>query len=92
MITTEWLRDTRRSLVQCRFAQGKSRLKSNVQEPADRRRFVFAKALGMDCSFEATGTTDTEIMREFIDHAGSAHTMDLLTADMIYRIQQAIKK
>ena len=91
-MTTEWLRDTRRSLVQCRFAQRKSRLKSNVQEPAGRKAFCVCKALGMDCSFEATGITNTEIMREFIDHAGSAHTMDLLTADVIYRIQQAIKK
>ena len=57
-----------------------------------RKAFCVCKALGMDCSFEATGITDTELMREFIDHAGSAHTMDLLTADVIYRIQQAIKK
>jgi predicted small metal-binding protein len=56
------------------------------------KAFCVCKALGMDCSFEATGFTDTEIMREFIDHAGSAHTMDLLTADVIYRIQQAIKR
>ena len=31
-------------------------------------------------------------MRKFIDHAGSAHNMDLLTADVIYRIQQSDKK
>ncbi len=50
------------------------------------------KDLGIDCSFEATGTSDNEIMRKFIDHAGSAHNMDLLTADVIYRVQKAIKK
>jgi predicted small metal-binding protein len=50
------------------------------------------KDLGMDCSFEATGTTEIEVMRRFIDHAGSAHNMELLTADVIYRIQKAIKK
>jgi predicted small metal-binding protein len=50
------------------------------------------KDLGIDCSFEATGTTDNEIMRKFIDHAESAHNMDLLTADVIYRVQKAIKK
>jgi len=50
------------------------------------------KDLGIDCSFEATGTSDNEIMRKFIDHAGSAHNMDLLTADVIYRVQKVIKK
>jgi predicted small metal-binding protein len=50
------------------------------------------KDLGMDCSFEAIGTTDNEVMRKFIDHAGSAHNMDILTADVIYRVQKAIKK
>ena len=50
------------------------------------------KDLGMDCSFEATGTTDNEIMRKFIDHAESAHNMNVLTADVIYRVGKAIKK
>ena len=50
------------------------------------------KELGIDCSFEARGTTTNEVMRKFIDHAGSAHNMELLTADVIYRIQKAIRK
>jgi predicted small metal-binding protein len=50
------------------------------------------KDLGIDCSFEAIGTTNNEVMRKFIDHAESAHNMDLLTADVIYRVQKAIKK
>ena len=54
--------------------------------------FCICKDLGIDCSFEATVTTDNEIMRKFIDHAESAHNMDLLTADVIYRVQKAIKK
>jgi len=54
--------------------------------------FCVCKSLGMDCSFEVTGTTDNEVMRKFIDHAGSAHKMDPLTADVIYRVQQAIKR
>jgi predicted small metal-binding protein len=49
------------------------------------------KDLGMDCSFEATGTTDNEIMRKFIYHAESAHNINVLTADDIYRVQKAIK-
>ena len=54
--------------------------------------FCICKDLGIDCSFEATGTTDNEVMRKFIHHAESAHNMDLLTADVIYRVQKAIKK
>jgi len=54
--------------------------------------YCICKDLGMDCSFEATGTTDNEVMRKFIDHAGSAHDMDLLTADVLYKVHQAIKK
>jgi predicted small metal-binding protein len=48
--------------------------------------------LGMDCSFEATGTTDREIMRQFIDHAESAHKMSVLPANIIYWVQKSIKK
>jgi predicted small metal-binding protein len=50
------------------------------------------KDLGMDCSFEATGTTERELMRQFIDHAEPAHNLNVLTADVIYQIQKAIKK
>jgi predicted small metal-binding protein len=48
--------------------------------------------LGLDCSFQATGTTDNKIMREFIDHAASAHRMDVLSADVIFKVQKSIKK
>lgn len=54
--------------------------------------FCVCKDLGLDCTFEVTGTTDREVMRKFIDHAGSAHNMDILTADVIYRVQQSIRK
>jgi len=50
------------------------------------------KDLGMDCSFEATGKTNQEIMRQFIDHAESAHRMAVLPADIIYQVQKSIKK
>jgi predicted small metal-binding protein len=46
----------------------------------------------MDCSFDVTGTTDNEIMRKFIDHAESAHNMNVLTADVIFRVKKAIQK
>jgi predicted small metal-binding protein len=46
----------------------------------------------MDCPFETTGTTDTEIMKKFIDHAQSAHNMSVLTADVIFNVKKALKK
>ena len=54
--------------------------------------FCICKDLGIDCSYEAIGNTDNEVMRKFIDHAESAHNMNLLTADVIYRVQKVIKK
>jgi predicted small metal-binding protein len=47
--------------------------------------------LGMDCSFETTGTTDKEIIKKFIDHAESTHNMPVLTADVIFKVKKAIK-
>jgi predicted small metal-binding protein len=53
---------------------------------------LHCRDLGIDCSFVATGTTEQEIMRCFIDHAESAHRISVLSADVLYRVQQAIKK
>jgi len=50
------------------------------------------KDSGMDCDFEVTGTTDTEIMRQYIEHSRSVHRMSVLPADIIYRVQKSIKK
>jgi predicted small metal-binding protein len=50
------------------------------------------KDLGMNCSFTATGTTEQDIMRQFIEHAESAHKMSVFSADFMYRVQKAIKK
>ena len=46
----------------------------------------------MDCSFETTGTTDSEIVKKFIDHAQSAHNMQVLTAEVLLKVQKALKK
>jgi len=54
--------------------------------------FCICKDLGIDCSYVTTGTTRNEVMRKFIEHAGSVHNMDVLTADIIYRVQKAIQK
>jgi len=53
---------------------------------------LMCRDLGMDCPFEAEGTTAGEIKRQFIDHAESAHKMPVLSSDIIFRVQQAMKK
>jgi predicted small metal-binding protein len=53
---------------------------------------VTCKDIGFDCPFEAHGTTNQELMRKFIDHAEPAHNMHYLSADIMFRVQNAIKK
>ncbi|MFY9799674.1 MAG: DUF1059 domain-containing protein [Methanoregula sp.] len=48
--------------------------------------------LGMNYSFELTGTNEREVMRKFIDYAETELKMPVLTADTILRVQMAIKK
>jgi predicted small metal-binding protein len=46
----------------------------------------------MKCSFKADGATTQELMKKIIDHAETAHNMQVLTADVIFQVQKAIKK
>jgi predicted small metal-binding protein len=63
------------------------------REGGDKSMASFScKNLGMDCSFEATGTTESELMKKFAEHAEPAHDMNVLSADIIYKFQKAIKK
>lgn len=48
--------------------------------------------IGLDCSFETTGTSEHKILREFIDHAEATHNLNVLSADVILKIKSAIKK
>jgi predicted small metal-binding protein len=66
-------------------------LKTLTERNRSRVTLSICKDLGYNCSFEATGTTNNEVMRKFIDHVESAHNMDVLTADVIYRVQKSIK-
>lgn len=50
------------------------------------------RSIGMKCSFEADGATTQELMKKFIDHAETSHNMQVLTADVIFQVQKAIKK
>ena len=48
--------------------------------------------LGMDCTFEITGTSNSEVMKKFIKHAESAHNMPVLPADVLLKVKNTIKK
>jgi len=64
-----------------------------VEEGRIQRFHSFAcKDIGIDCTFETQGATDQELMRGFIDHAESALQMQVLPADIIFKLQKAIKK
>jgi predicted small metal-binding protein len=64
----------------------------NEREKGLRMASFTCRDLGMDCSFETSGTTDREIMKNFIDHAESAHNMPVLTAEVILRVIKTIKR
>jgi predicted small metal-binding protein len=51
-----------------------------------------SRDLGLDHSFELTGTNEREVMKKFIVYAETELKMPVLTADTIYRVQMAIKK
>ena len=53
---------------------------------------LYCKDIGIDCSFETHGLTRNEIMRKFIHHAESDHKMQVLSADVIFNVQNAIIK
>lgn len=48
--------------------------------------------LAMDCSFEARGTSQREVIRQLIEHMESEHSIPVLTAEAMYRFKKAIKK
>jgi predicted small metal-binding protein len=50
------------------------------------------KDLGFDCPFETNADVEPELMRKFIDHAESDHKMHVLSADIIFKVKNAIKK
>jgi predicted small metal-binding protein len=53
---------------------------------------INCKDIGFDCSFVATGATEKDAIRQFIEHADSAHTITVLSADVLYRLKRGIKK
>ena len=54
-------------------------------------RTFTCKRIGMNCSFEATGTTHTELARKIIDHMESAHNMQVIPPEHLMRVKNAIQ-
>ena len=52
---------------------------------------VKCRDLAMDCSFEARGTSEREVIRQFLEHMESEHSIPVLTADALYRLKNEIK-
>jgi predicted small metal-binding protein len=48
--------------------------------------------IGMDCSFESTGSTESGVLKEFILHAELSHDLDVLPAELLFKIKGSIKK
>jgi predicted small metal-binding protein len=72
-------------LARIKVKKRKSRRKTQMPS-------LMCKDIGIDCPFEAHGTTNHELMRKFIDHAEPTHKMPVLSADVILKVQNAIKK
>jgi predicted small metal-binding protein len=64
----------------------------NKRDDVFRMVSLHSQDLGLDYSFEMTGTNEREVMRKFISYAETELNMPVLTADTIYRVQMAIKK
>ena len=53
---------------------------------------VKCRDMELDCSFEARGTTEQEVIRQFLEHMESEHNIPVLTADALFRLKKGIKK
>ena len=53
---------------------------------------IKCRDLGIDCSFEANGATEREIISLLIEHIESEHNIPVLTADALFRLKTGIKK
>jgi predicted small metal-binding protein len=47
---------------------------------------------GMACPFEASAPTEAELMDKIAKHASAAHGMKTIPADMMEKVNKAIKK
>ena len=48
--------------------------------------------IGMTCGFEATASTEQELMKKVADHATAVHNFKAIPPDLMEKIKKAIKK
>ena len=46
----------------------------------------------MDCSWSATGKTETELLKKIAGHAKTSHNISTIDDAMLKKVKQAIKK
>ena len=50
------------------------------------------KDIGMDYTFQATASTEPELMKKIAEHAKSVYKIDPVPPDLMAKIKKAIKK
>ena len=65
-------------------------------EPSPTRRLSVAKQLrcrdvGINCDFEARGTTDEEVLQKAVVHARTAHEMTDVPPELAAKVRAAIR-
>jgi predicted small metal-binding protein len=93
----EWNKQDSMTGEEISFAQELAGIDSGYRANQDGGRIqglasFSCKDIGIDCPFEAHALHDHQLMRKFIDHAESAHNMQVLSADFIFKVKNAIKK
>jgi predicted small metal-binding protein len=48
--------------------------------------------IGMECSYETSANTESELMAKIAEHGANAHDIKTIPEDMKDKIQKAIKK
>jgi predicted small metal-binding protein len=50
------------------------------------------KDIGINCSYEINESNSQEPVKKLIDHAETTHSLRVLSADVIFKVQNAKKK
>ena len=63
----------------------------SVMQKIEGRSFS-CKDIGINCSCEINESNSQEPVKKFIDHEETTHSLRVLSADVIFKVQNAIKK
>jgi predicted small metal-binding protein len=54
-------------------------------------KIVRCRDVGVDCDFEARGTTEQEVMQQCVEHARREHGMKEIPPDLAMKVRDAIR-